>query len=89
MKRFIAAVSFAALAVPAFAGTFEQTELDRALPQGLENASAGASAERAQANPPFEQSELDRALPSVQTKARDAHASVRESIDYNIIAPAQ
>jgi hypothetical protein len=36
MKRFIAAVSFAVLAVPAFAAEmgapFEQTELDRALP---------------------------------------------------------
>lgn len=58
MKRFIAAVSFAVLAVPAFAATFEQTE-------------------------------LDRALPNVQAKARDTHASVRETIDYNFIAPAQ
>ena len=34
MKRYIAAVSFAAFAVPAFAAglPYEQTELDRALP---------------------------------------------------------
>lgn len=57
MKRFIAAVSFAVLAVPAFAGTFEQTE-------------------------------LDRALPSVQEKASAARV-VRETPDYNFIAPAQ
>ncbi len=89
MKRFIAAVSFAALTVPAFAGTFEQTELDRALPQGLESASAGASAERAQRNVPYEQNQLDRALPSVQAGTRGMHASVRDTIDYNFIAPAQ
>ena len=59
MKRVIAAVSFAALAVPAFA-----------------------------AQTPFEQTELDRALPSVQEKASAARV-VRETPDYNFIAPAQ
>lgn len=34
MKRLVAAVSFAAFAVPALAGApFEQTQLDRALPE--------------------------------------------------------
>lgn len=60
MKRVIAAVSFAVLAVPAFA-----------------------------AQTPFEQTELDRALPSVQEKASAARAVVRETPDYNFIAPAQ
>lgn len=63
MKRFIAAVSFAALAVPAFAAEapFEQTELDRALPQVSESASTGASREGAERGLPFEQIDLDRA----------------------------
>jgi hypothetical protein len=38
---------------------------------------------------PFEQAELDRALPGVQPKARAASAAVRETVDYNFIAPAQ
>jgi hypothetical protein len=33
MKRLIAAVSFALIAAPAVATPFEQTELDRALPE--------------------------------------------------------
>ena len=47
MKRIIAAVAFSALAVPALADTlpFEQTQLDRALPEiTIDNASAGSSA---------------------------------------------
>jgi hypothetical protein len=38
---------------------------------------------------PFEQTELDRALPSVQPNARAASPAVRETVDYNFIAPAQ
>jgi hypothetical protein len=63
MKRFIAALSFA-VAVPAAmaAGApFEQTELDRALPQLSGNASTGPTRERAERGLPFEQTELDRA----------------------------
>jgi opacity protein-like surface antigen len=52
MKRLIAAVSLAVLAVPAFAAEvsapFEQTQFDRALPtfqaRSVERASAGATA---------------------------------------------
>ena len=62
MKRLITAVSFAVLAVPAFA------------------AERGA---------PFEQTELDRAQPEVTIKARAARTPVRETVDYNFIAPAQ
>ncbi len=57
MKRLIAAVAFAALAVPALAATqpFEQTQLDRALPEiNVESASSGASTAPTQA-PSFEQ----------------------------------
>ncbi len=46
MKRIIAAVSFAVLAAPAFAAPFEQTELDRVLPNvqnAADNASYGAT----------------------------------------------
>lgn len=34
-------------------------------------------------------SQFDRVLPSVQDEARAAHAAVRETLDYNVIAPAQ
>ncbi len=41
------------------------------------------------AGAPFEQVNLDRALPNVPEKARTAPVSVRETPDYNFIAPAQ
>jgi hypothetical protein len=66
MKRLIAAVAFSTLAVPVLAGNqpFEQTELDRAVPEiSVESASAGSSASTR--NLPFEQTELDRAVASV------------------------
>lgn len=88
MKRLITAVSFAVLAVPAVAAQpFEQTELDRALPQISENASAGAT-RSADRGLPFEQTELDRALADVTVKARDSRVTAQPSVDYNFIAPA-
>ena len=59
MKRIIAAIAFSTLAVPALADSrpFEQTELDRALPEvSVESASTGrtTSAPRTQ-SPSFEQ----------------------------------
>lgn len=57
MNRLIAALAFSTLAVPALADNrpFEQTELDRALPQvSLDSASAGSSTPPTQA-PSFEQ----------------------------------
>lgn len=66
MKRLIAAVSFAALAVPAVAAEygmpFEQAELDRALPQINFPAVESRSADPRSL--PYEQAQADRALPS-------------------------
>lgn len=62
MKRLITAVSFAVLAVPAFAGApYEQNEVDRALPQIEKKSSERTST--AQRGLPFEQADLDRATP--------------------------
>ena len=74
MKRIIAAVSFAALAVPAFAvehgKPFEMTELDRQLPQ----VNLPAPADKRSANPGSQ-------------AARTAQASPWAN-DWNFIAPA-
>lgn len=78
MKRLITAVSFAVLAVPALAAQtgapYDQNEVDRALPQIEENASAGASRIRAE-RMPYDQNEVDRALPPIQEKAAGATRS--------------
>jgi hypothetical protein len=92
MKRLIAAVSFAVLAVPAFAAErgapYEQTQFDRALPRVSENASAGATAARNERNLPYEQSQADRALADVAIKERPARMATRPFVDHNFIAPA-
>lgn len=70
MKRIIAALAFSTLAVPALADSrpFEQTELDRALPEvSAESASTGSTTS-APRNLPFEQAELDRRQPNVQER---------------------
>ena len=60
MKRIIAAVSFAALAVPALAvehgKPFEQTEVDRALPQVKDPAPADKRSTDSRSQPPSSQS---------------------------------
>jgi hypothetical protein len=60
MKRIIAAVSFAALAVPALAlehgKPFEQTEVDRALPQVKDPAPAPKRSTDSRSQPPSSQS---------------------------------
>jgi hypothetical protein len=68
MKRTIAAVSFAVLAVPAFAGglPYEQTLVDRALPNLAEKAVRTESPDKFGA--PFEQSAIDRALPNIEPR---------------------
>jgi hypothetical protein len=106
MKRLIAAVSFTALAVPAFAAglPYDQSEVDRALPNVPENVV------RADGTPafgaPYDQSLVDRALPNIEPRpARFAAAagSTRSDAgsdnetgdespwanDYHFIAPAQ
>ena len=87
MKRFIAAVSFAVLAVPAFAAEmgapFEQTELDRALPQIEISATGSRNVEIS--SRPFEQTELDRALPSIGGEnVRFAAASGNTASDASV-----
>jgi hypothetical protein len=102
MKRFIAAVSFAALAAPAAAAglPYEQNVIDRMLPN-IEEPTA-SSAETYKAAPavglPYEQYVIDRMLPNIEEPAASAGETrevaadaKRESPwanDYNFIAPA-
>jgi len=103
MKRLIAAVSFAVIASPVLATPFEQTELDRQLPN---IAVSAASASIDSASAPFEQTQLDRGLPSLTVGnvrlaqyvgstrsdrdiATEAAAGSAFANDYNFIAPAQ
>ena len=100
MKRLIVATSIA-LSTSAFADNgkpFEQTELDRALPQ-IE--SAAVAPYHAGANAPYEDLVIDRMLPNLPAKATqyaevdtgtrvDAAADAAESPwakDYHFIAP--
>jgi hypothetical protein len=70
MKRLITAVSFAVLAVPAFAGDpYDQSLVDRALPQIEDNASAGATRVIPAERMPYDQNLVDRALPQFEQKA--------------------
>jgi len=66
MKRLIVAAALAALAVPAFAveigKPFEQTELDRALPEVNIPAPVQRSVDAASL--PYEQVQVDRMLPT-------------------------
>jgi hypothetical protein len=105
MKRYIAAASFAVLAVPAFAAglPYEQTELDRALPNVAERK---VDAPSSRFGAPYEQSTVDRARPNLEprrTQFAAAAGSTRsdattaaepgtESVwanDPNFVAPAQ
>jgi hypothetical protein len=100
MKRLILAASIA-LSTAAFADSgkpFEQTELDRALPQ-IEFGAAGPYV--AGSSAPYEQVTVDRALPNLPEKATqyatadsgtrvDASSEATESPwakDHNFIAP--
>ena len=100
MKRLILAASIA-LSTSAFADQgkpFEQTELDRALPQ-IEFAAVGPQV--AGPNAPHEDLVIDRTLPNLPAKATqyaaadagtrvDASSDTTESPwakDYNFIAP--
>ena len=91
MKRLIAAVSFAVLAVPAVAADygkpFEQLDLDRALPQidvaAVESRSVDTS------SLPYEQVQVDRALPSFGSETvRLAAASGQTASDASIATDA-
>jgi len=83
MKRLITAVSFAVLAVPAFAGApYDQIEVDRALPQIEESASAGASSFRAE-RMPYDQNQVDRALPQVEKKSSERTSTAQRSLPFD------
>jgi hypothetical protein len=82
MKRLITAVSFAVLAVPAFAGApYDQNEVDRALPQIEENASAGASSTRAE-RLPYDQNQVDRALPQIEKKSSERTSAAQRAVPF-------
>ena len=90
MKRLIAAVSFAVLAVPALAETgkpFEQLDLDRALPEI--NFPAVARSNVDPRSLPSEQAQVDRALPSFDTsRVQFAAASGSTVSDASIATDA-
>lgn len=107
MKRLVAVVSLLAAAVPALAelrdSPFEQTQLDRELPNIV--ITAPASAYLADGSAPYEQNQVDRLLPdleegpvryamsgSTMSDASIATEGNSESVwarDHNFIAPAQ
>jgi hypothetical protein len=91
MKRLIVAAALAALAVPAFAvevgKPFEQTELDRTLPEI--NIPASAQRSVATASLPYEQAQADRALPELRVdKLRFAVVSGSTVSDASIATEA-
>jgi hypothetical protein len=88
MKRHIAAVSFAVLAIPAFAAglPYEQNQVDRALPN------VPAKAVRAEAPRFAAAAGTTRSDAEISTDARakrDAGAKSVWATDHNFIAPAQ
>lgn len=91
MKRLILAAALAALAVPAFAveirKPFEQTELDRALPEV--NIPAPAQRSVDSASLPYEQAQVDRMLPTFdQSRVQFAAASGSTVSDASIATEA-
>lgn len=92
MKRYIAAVSFAVLAVPVFAAglPYEQNQVDRALPNVPEQTvrADGAPAFAA----PYEQNVVDRALPNLEpqrTRFAAAAGSTRSDAEIATDASAK
>jgi hypothetical protein len=105
MKRLIAAVSFAAITVPALAAglPYEQAQLDRALPNVTERK---VDVQTSRFGAPYEQSAVDRALPNLEpqrTRVAEFKGDTRSDLeiaggeraepvwenDHNFIAPAQ
>lgn len=93
MKRIIAAVSFAILAVPAFAAErgapFEQTQFDRGfLAEGASGASMGSGAPSAgSSRAPYEQLRIDRGVPPHTLPHEHAGRNPVWAADFNFIAP--
>lgn len=104
MKRLIATVTFAMLAVPAFAergAPYERTEFDRTLPQL--NLPAPQAVRVDAASLPYEKTQFDRGLPvlpgesvrfaalggaSMNDAAAEESAGSPWAQDHNFIAPA-
>ena len=95
MKRIIAAVSFAILAVPAFAAergaVFEQTQFDRGVLAGSENgASMGSGASSVGGSrTPYEQLQVDRGIPPYTAPHQHAGSNSVWANDFNFVAPPQ
>jgi hypothetical protein len=86
MKRLIAAVSFAILATPALAQNgkpFEQTDLDRALPDVAER-TVSATEYRFDGSAPYEQLAVDRAVPALRTERTQVASSGETRSDVEI-----
>jgi hypothetical protein len=89
MKRFIAAASFAVLAVPAFAGglPYDQNLVDRAPPNLPEKAVRAETESTFGA--PFDQSLLDRALPNIEPRRRTRVAEFKGDTRSDVEIAAQ
>lgn len=91
MKRILAAVSFAILAVPALAersAPFEQTQLDRGFLAGTANgASMGSGATAGGGRAGYEQVQIDRGLPPYTLPHEHAGRNPVWAKDFNFVAP--
>jgi len=94
MKRLIAAVSFAAFAVPSIAAEygkpFEQLDLDRALPQLniSEVQSSGRATQVASSGSTRSDVEIAVDANDVESTGRSGFASGAWADDHNFIAPS-
>jgi hypothetical protein len=89
MKRFIAAVSFAALATPVLADSkpYEQLDVDRALPNVAER-TVSETRYPFNGSAPFEQIELNRALPELRSDRTQVAEGGNTRSDVEISAEA-
>ena len=87
MKRFIAAVSFAALAVPAAAAEFglpyDQNLVDRALPNVAEQ-TVSEAAFTFNSSAPYDQLAVDRALPELRVDRSEVASAGNTRSDVEI-----
>ena len=95
MKRIIAAVSLAVLAVPVFAAEravpFEQTQFDRGFLAEQANGASGPStgASTAGGRTPYEQLQIDRGVPPYTVPHEHAVKDPVWGNDQGFIAPPQ
>ena len=95
MKRMLAAVSFAILAVPAFAAgraPFEQAQLDRGFLAEIANgasAHGSGSSSAGGSRTPYEQLGIDRGVPPYTLPHEHAGRNPERAKDFNFVAPPQ